>query len=189
MGGVEKPLLALGDGTLLDHVVARAGPQTSRLALNVNGSSSAYARFRLPILADIPPGGQGPLAGIATGLAWAAAEADGAGWLALFAGDTPFFPVDLTARLLEQAGFTGAAIIVPSSKGRIHPTFGLWRTNLAREVSATLAGGGSHAVRAFMAGRNVAKVPIEGATVDPFFNVNTPDDLLEARRMLAEGEA
>lgn len=52
MGGGDKGLLALGDGVILDHVLARLGPQVGAVALNANGAPDRFAGFGLPVLPD-----------------------------------------------------------------------------------------------------------------------------------------
>jgi molybdopterin-guanine dinucleotide biosynthesis protein A len=101
LGGVDKPLLTLGDGTLLDVLLARVRPQVAALAISANGDPVRYARFGLPVLADEMLR-RGPLGGVLSGLGWAARI--GAEVLLSVPGDTPFVPVDLVARL-GAAGF------------------------------------------------------------------------------------
>jgi molybdopterin-guanine dinucleotide biosynthesis protein A len=92
MGGVDKPLLKLGERTLLDIVLERLRPQVAALAISANGDPGRYARFGLPVLADEFLG-RGPLGGVLSGLGWAAGI--GAEVLLTVPGDTPFVPVDL----------------------------------------------------------------------------------------------
>ena len=72
MGGQEKSLLIVGGQTLLDHVRERLAPQCESLILNANGSSSRFDTKGLPVVPDVIPGHQGPLAGILTALEWTA---------------------------------------------------------------------------------------------------------------------
>ncbi|TCM83475.1 molybdenum cofactor guanylyltransferase MobA [Rhodovulum steppense] len=178
MGGVDKALIRLGGTTLLARVAARLGPQVAALALSANGLAEDYAEARLPVLADPPPGNLGPLAGVLAGLDWAAEE--GAEAVATAAVDTPFLPADLVARLVAAAG---GGLAVAASCGRMHPTAALWPVGLREELRAALArgerrlGGFAHAKGAVTAG-------FEAEGIDPFFNINTPDDLALAEAAL-----
>ncbi|RWF19095.1 MAG: molybdenum cofactor guanylyltransferase MobA, partial [Mesorhizobium sp.] len=102
MGGGDKPLLSLGSNRLIDHIAARLMPQVETLALNANGDPARFAGIDLPVLADTVPGYGGPLAGILTGLEWAATNT-ACRSLASAAGDTPFFPLDFVERLAVAA--------------------------------------------------------------------------------------
>ena len=190
MGGGDKALLPLGDATILDNVIARLAPQVGALALNANGDAARFAHFGLPVLPDPIDGFPGPLAGVLAGLDWAATRR--AESIVTVAGDTPFFPRDLVARLQEAAvGMTHPLVLAAtprgaeetrsmSAGGRVrHPTFGLWPVALRDDLRAALK-------------QEVRKVVIwterhDGREAlfedaDAFFNVNTPEDLAEARR-------
>ncbi|WP_245469793.1 molybdenum cofactor guanylyltransferase MobA, partial [Mesorhizobium sp. M7A.F.Ca.MR.362.00.0.0] len=125
MGGGDKSLLPLGDGCLLDQVVSRFTPQIESLALSANGDPARFLRFGLPVLADSVPGFAGPLAGILTGLEWAAANTSCKAIVSA-AGDTPFLPLDLVERLAGAADQSPGSIAVACSAGKRHPTFALW---------------------------------------------------------------
>ena len=102
MGGGDKSLLPLGGGSVLDQILSRFGPQIETLALSANGDPERFSRFGLPVLADTVEGFAGPLAGILTGLEWAVANTPCKA-VVTAAGDTPFLPLDLVARLAAAA--------------------------------------------------------------------------------------
>lgn len=188
MGGSDKPLLSLGKARLIDHVAARLKPQVAILGLNTNGDPARFAGMGLPVIEDTLPGHAGPLAGILAGLEWAAGQT-GCGWLASAAGDTPFFPADLVERLAAATRERPGAIAVASSDGRGHPTFALWPLGLRDALRHFLVDPDNRRVSAFTKRQGYVEVefPMIGAgnqKIDPFFNVNTPDDLAAAERML-----
>lgn len=108
MGGGDKPLLMVAGRPMLEWVISGISAQTGPVALNANGDPMRFARFGLPVLADGVPGFPGPLAGILAGMDWAVAM--GADAVLSVAGDTPFFPSDLVARLQDNAGAGGLAL-------------------------------------------------------------------------------
>lgn len=188
MGGGDKPLLSLGNDRLIDHVAARLNPQVATLGLNANGDPARFAAMGLPVLEDTVPGHAGPLAGILTGLEWAATQT-GCRWLVSAAGDTPFFPGDLVGRLTAATRDRPGAIAVASSDGRRHPTFALWPLGLRGALRHFLVDEDNRRVSAFMQRQGYVEVEfpmIEAGNqkIDPFFNVNTPDDLAAAERLL-----
>jgi molybdopterin-guanine dinucleotide biosynthesis protein A len=179
MGGGDKALLEIGNQTLLDHAIARLAPQVAGLALNANGDAARFARFNLPVLPDSIEGFAGPLAGILAGLDWAAGQ--GAETLVSVAVDTPFFPCDLVPQLLlASEGMEIPLVLAETESGR-HPTFGLWPVALRDDLRAALTGGLRKVVQ--WTDANNARAAYFPGPGDPFFNVNTPDDLERAREM------
>lgn len=178
MGGGDKPLLPLGGAPMLARVIAQLSPQAGPIALSANGDPARFAAFDLPVLADSMPDYPGPLAGILAAMDWARAQGDEA--VVTVAGDTPFFPPDLVARLVAAGPFALAATVDGPQ-----PTFGLWPVALAGELRAALRAG-QRQVRRFAETQGAVFVSFEAPAA--FFNVNTPDDLAAARARLAEEE-
>jgi molybdopterin-guanine dinucleotide biosynthesis protein A len=185
MGGGDKGLLPLGDMTLLDHVVHRLGCQVSQLALNANGDPARFARFGLPVLGDSVAGLPGPLAGVLAGLDWAAEEGHVA--IVTAAADTPFLPEDLVVRLCNAAETAGAPIALAATSSGRHPTFGLWPVALREDLRRAL-GTGTRKVMDWADRHGAATAMFPDTPVDPFFNVNTPEDLAQAQARLARDE-
>jgi molybdopterin-guanine dinucleotide biosynthesis protein A len=189
MGGGDKPLLRLGGRTLLERVVERLGPQCGAgLALSANGDPARFSGFPGPVLPDPLPDQPGPLAGILAGLEHAAAY--GIDRVVSVSGDAPFLPDDLVVRLLALTPEAGIALA--ASGARQHYTIALWPAALRDDLRDYL-GRGERRVGTFIArhGAAVAVWPVE--PVDPFLNVNTPEDLAAAEvvglRSGSEGHA
>lgn len=177
MGGGDKCLLPLGQSRIIDHVLGRlSGP----VALNANGDPGRFAGLGLPVLPDSLPGHLGPLAGLLAGMDWAAAQ--GATQVLSVAGDTPFFPPDLAARL---AGPADAIAIATSSEadGRSlrQPTFGLWPCALAADLRAALLAGTRKII--LWAETHPLRL-VDCGSSSLFFNINTNDDLARAEAAL-----
>jgi molybdopterin-guanine dinucleotide biosynthesis protein A len=180
MGGGDKGLKQLAGRPMLAHVIERLRPQVAQIALNTNGDPARFKEFALPVIRDTVPGFTGPLAGILAGMEWASRIGNG-DYLISVAGDTPFFSSDLVKRL-EAATGGGDKIGLASSAGRTHPVFGLWPLALRDDLVRFLAAGASFKVATY-AGRHdhvIVEFPLAsagGRTIDPFFNVNTAEDL------------
>lgn len=185
MGGGDKCLLPLAGKTLLQRTVDRAQPQVEQLLLNANGNSLRFARTRLPVIADTYANNLGPLAGIHTGFTWMQAKAPKAEWLVSFASDTPFFPTNLVEALLDAAKTSSSKLVVAVSKSRVHPVFALWHISLKTEIEAQLATGEVPRLQEWMTAQNPAQVEFDADVYDPFFNINTPQDLYAAEPMSA----
>jgi len=178
MGGGDKPLRPFGEGTILSAVLARLGPQADPLAISANGDPARFAPFGLPVLPDPVEGHPGPLAGVLAAMLWA--RSLGVAAVLTVPGDAPFLPADLAPRL------TGAgAPAFATAGGRAHPIAALWPTALAETLHRDLDGG-LRKVEAFASAHQAH--PVEFAVPpggpDPFLNLNTPEDLLQAARWL-----
>ena len=189
MGGGDKCLKSLCGKPLLAHLLVRLAPQVSRLVINANGDLSRFQAFGLPVIADGTAGFQGPLAGIEAGLAWAAAHSPEAEWVVTVPGDTPFIPKDLVARLAEAVH--EAPMAVASSDVGLHPVVGLWPVTMAGALAEALAAGERKAT-SWVKAQGAAEVffdaiDIGDAEIDPFFNINRPDDLSAAEALLRGG--
>ncbi|MSU88199.1 molybdenum cofactor guanylyltransferase MobA [Rhodobacteraceae bacterium 2CG4] len=188
MGGGDKCLLTLGQGTLLSVVLDRLRPQVPEVVLNANGDPARFAGYGLDVVPDGVADRPGPLAGVLAGLDAAAAR--GLAQIVTVAGDTPFFPRDLVAALTAAARAEGTPIALaatpdPDRGIARHPTFGLWPVALRDDLRAALAGGTRKVVAwTDRHGAASAMFPADGPEGDPFFNVNTPADLDAARQRL-----
>jgi molybdopterin-guanine dinucleotide biosynthesis protein A len=181
MGGRDKAFLPLAGASLVQRAIARLAPQCDRVIINANRELARLAQLDLPVICDSVAGYAGPLAGILAGLDWLADHAPEAALLTVPV-DGPFFPCDLGAKLRAAAKSRGAAIACGQSGGRRHGVYGLFSAALRADLRRALTVDGIRKVDEWL-GRHdvaVAEWPIE--PIDPFFNVNTPDDLALAER-------
>jgi molybdopterin-guanine dinucleotide biosynthesis protein A len=185
MGGGDKCLRPLGGVPILRRILSRLRPQVDRIVLNANGDPTRFAGFDLPVAADVVPDFAGPLAGILTGLRWARVHAPAARHVVSVAADAPFFPLDLAARLRAGAAAAELPLACAASGGRTHPVFGLWPVDLADDLAAALTGDEIRKVDLWTARHGCATVAFDAAAIDPFFNVNRPEDLAAAETLLA----
>lgn len=179
---VPKPLVALDGRPLIAHVIDRLRPQVDRLAISANGPPEPYAPFALPVLADPLPGRRGPLAGILAGLDHLPRMGPRAVMVSVPA-DTPFIPADLVARLLARHLETGG-VVHAASGGRAHPVVALWPAAARQSIAAALEAGEPRVMRLVAELGAVSEdwpANAEGREADPFFNVNTTEDLETAR--------
>ena len=183
MGGGDKGLRTIGGKPLLDYVLDRMRPQSGPIVLNANGDAARFADYGLPVLPDTLPDHPGPLAGVLAGLDWAAAQGNDA--IVTAAADTPFFPADLVDRLQQAAGPSGLALAATREGDKIwrQPTFGLWPVALRDDLRDALQNGLRKIVM-WTDQHDAGLAIFDTDPVDPFFNVNTPDDITEAERLL-----
>jgi molybdopterin-guanine dinucleotide biosynthesis protein A len=182
MGGGDKCLRLLAGRPILAHIIARARLQVAALALNANGEPARFAAFDLPVVADSIADFAGPLAGVLAGLDWAA-TVPACTHVASFAGDAPFFPLDLVERLVAAVADGRHDLACAASLGRAHPVFGLWPVALREDLRRALEVEVIRKVDAWTARHRLATVEFAAVPIDPFFNANRPEDLAEAERL------
>lgn len=183
MGGGDKARITIGGVTILARVLARLKPQCSRLIINANDNAARFGDTGLPVVPDSILGFVGPLAGILAGLDWTAAHAPEASDIISVPGDCPFLPTDLVARLQAARAEQGQRLACARSGEWRHPVVGLWPVALRDDLRHALAEEGLRKIASWTARHGVAIADWPVAPVDPFFNVNAPEDVAEAERL------
>ncbi|MEP0393292.1 MAG: molybdenum cofactor guanylyltransferase [Erythrobacter sp.] len=178
--GSDKALAMLGGKPLLEHVLDRVRQQTSGpIAINAP-LSKGFERWELPIIPDTLSESIGPLAGILTAMEWASIQ--GFESIVTLAVDLPFAPLDLVSKLAEK----GAPAIAITGD-RWHPVNGLWRADSQSALRFFIdnRSRSAHGWAEFCGASRVA-FDHEPGGIDPFWNVNTQDDLAAAERLAAQ---
>ena len=183
MGGGDKPLKTIGGVTILDRVLSRLRTQCTSLLINANGNPQRFAATGLPVVADDVPDFAGPLAGVLAGLDWAATHAPGVTYVASVPGDCPFLPRDLVARLHQARLAAGKPLACAHSGDWRHPVVGVWPVQLRADLRKAVVEEDLRKIEVWTARHGVALADWPVAPVDPFFNVNTPEDAAEADRI------
>ena len=146
MGGGDKALIDIDGVTILERVLMRLRPQCTGLVLNANGDPRRFAAYGLPVIPDDVPDFAGPLAGILAALDWAAANVPAIEWVVSVPGDCR------------------------------HPVVGLWPVSLRADLRHALVKEGLHKIEVWTSRHGAAIAEWPDRPVDPFFNVNTPED-------------
>jgi molybdopterin-guanine dinucleotide biosynthesis protein A len=185
MGGGDKARIRIGGVTILGRVLACLQPQCDRIIINANGDPGRFADTGLPVVPDSVPDFAGPLAGILAGLDWAAAHASDVTDVVSVPGDCPFLPVDLVERLEVARVNAKLPLACARSGDWRHPVVGLWPVRLRDDLRQALAED-LHKIEVFTARHGVAIADWPADPVDPFFNVNTPEDVVQAEHIAAQ---
>jgi molybdopterin-guanine dinucleotide biosynthesis protein A len=185
MGGGDKPLRQIGGATILNRVLARLRPQCDAIILNANGDPARFAWTGLPVVADSVPDFAGPLAGVLAGLDWAAEHAPDIAYVASVPGDCPFLPKDMIERLHKARVAEERPLACARSGEWRHPVVALWPVALRDDLRRALTEEGLRKIEIWTARHGVALANWPAEPVDPFFNVNTPDDAAAAEQILA----
>jgi molybdopterin-guanine dinucleotide biosynthesis protein A len=180
LGGGDKPLTAIGGRSILERALERMAPQCDGIVINANGDPARFAGMGVPVIPDNVEGFVGPLAGILAGLDWAAANAADVRYIASVPGDCPFLPKNLVARLHEARAAADRPLACAKSGDWRHPVVALWRVDLRADLRHALVDEDLRKIEVWTARPGVALAEWPDKPVDPFFNVNTPEDVAAA---------
>jgi len=179
--GEDKAQLVLDGVALLDLAIDRLRPQVPTLIVNRHDLKVPVDTHGLPVVTDAAGDHQGPLAGLLAALDWAGRH--GFTSVATVAVDTPFFPRDLVTKLAGAA--QGLDMAVASSGGRLHPVFGLWKVTLVPALVDFIQGS-RRSMHDWALSHGAGIAEWSSLPYDPFFNINTPDDMDMALRLRGE---
>jgi molybdopterin-guanine dinucleotide biosynthesis protein A len=180
MGG-GKPLRMLGDRRLIDHALAYARTQSPHVAVSVRAGHS-LPEIDVEQIPDEQPD-WGPLAGLDAAFLWAARQ--GHDRLLTLPCDSPFLPDDLLTRL-DGALTSDIGAAIASSEDCLHPVCALWRTGAHRALADYVATG-RRSLQGFAERPGFVEIAWPAAPTDPFFNINSPEDLARAEDILSSG--
>jgi molybdopterin-guanine dinucleotide biosynthesis protein A len=186
MGGTDKALLSLAGRPLVEHVAERLGPQCESVLLNANGDPSRFSRMQFPVVPDSVPDHPGPLAGILAALEWSAAHWPDIAWVVSAPADTPFLPMDLVLRLHAACQETRKPIACAASGSQAHFAVGLWPVSLRHDLRQVLVNQGMRSIRDWLDRHGHAEASWPITSNDPFFNINTPEDLRHAETLVQQ---
>ena len=181
--GSDKAMALLDGKTLLDHAIARLAPQADQVIINTNSADIFFKQFGIPVVPDLSPSFDGPLAGVLAALTWA--KANRFAYVVSVAVDTPGFPLNLVQAFEPHQPGT---IKVAQSPSGLHPAFGLWPADTREKLAEWLSKGGSKKMLAFLESQTFQPVVFDLAPngADPFFNINLKDDLFNRLAKNAE---
>lgn len=180
MGGEEKAFLPVAGVTLIERVMSRIRFQVEDVIVNANGEASRFAALGCPVVPDQLADVGTPLAGVHAALAYG--RKHGFDAVLTAPSDCPLLPLDLVQRLEAAGRSTGAAVAF--SGIQTHYLTGLWSTALAPVLEDQIMRNGMVRVQDFVTLLATENVEWPVMPHDPFFNINTPEDLAAAEQQL-----
>jgi len=184
LGGNGKAFIDIAGIPLIQLTITSFQDQVNNLAIN-SRDSKIFSDFSIPIIEDtvIEDGGAGPLAGISSAIKWAKTLKNIKTHVAIVPVDTPLLPLDLVQRLSLDLSINNSDIIMASSNGNIYPVIGLWSLALDSYLDKALYKG-VRKIDAFTRLFKVSVVDWAFNSIDPFFNINQPEDIILAEKYI-----
>jgi molybdopterin-guanine dinucleotide biosynthesis protein A len=171
----------VGGKTIVARILESLGPLVEETVLLSNDADLAQVGEVRVVLDPAPHAGVLPA--LAAGL-----EASTGEMCLAVACDMPFISGDLFRHMLALRTDTGADVIIPRTAGYLEPMHAVYRRrSVLAAIRSALARGEQRMISYFADVRVRELAEDEWRAFDPrgltFFNVNTPDDLAEARRI------
>lgn len=181
MGGKCKCLLEVDGKSLLDHILIRL-KTSQKVILNTNDDANLFESYSLPVVKDAQPLDIGPLGGLYSAWQYLKSKGEPSEYLLSVAGDTPFLPKNLLEELLVNLD-SGVEVRFCQSNEREHYVLALWSRSALDKLDTFIRDGG-RSVGQFIRSLNHDKKIFENFDQDPFFNINTPEQLDQAQARL-----
>ena len=184
LGGKGKAFINISGVSLIELVLRKIETQVDRLAINTRDKNS-FSQYNYPIIEDLitEEGGSGPLAGISSAIKWAKKSINPVSHVITVPVDTPLLPIDLVHRMSLELKIKKSDIIFASSNNNIYPVISMWSLSLDNHLDKALSNG-VRKIDAFTSSYNVSTVDWSFNDVDPFFNINNPEDITLAEKYI-----
>jgi molybdenum cofactor guanylyltransferase len=181
--GKDKLFLNLDNKTLIEHTIIKVKKYLKDLIIITNKENEFFSTNNLTIVKDCIEGQLGPLVGILTAMKWARENSPKYSWIATFPCDTPFFPESIILKFIEESKKKESLILCASSHGRKHNIFGLWSLDLYDKLHNDLVNNKVRKVQDWTKVNNIKNLEFKFKDYDPFFNINTIEDLEFAKKL------
>ena len=184
LGGKGKAFINISGVSLIDLVLRKIETQVDRVAINTRDKNS-FSQYNYPIIEDLitEEGGSGPLAGISSAIKWAKKSINPVSHVITVPVDTPLLPIDLVHRMSLELKIKKSDIIFASSNNNIYPVVSMWSLSLDNHLDKALSNG-VRKIDTFTSSYNVSIVDWSFNDVDPFFNINNPEDITLAEKYI-----
>ena len=181
--GEDKLFLNLNNKTLIEHTVNKVKKYLKEIIIITNKENDFFIKNNLITVKDCIVGQLGPLVGILTAMKWAKEKSSKHSWIASFPCDTPFFPEIVISKFIEESKKNESLMLCASSHGRKHNIFGLWSLDLYDKLYDDLVNNKVRKVQDWTKANNIKNLEFEFKDYDPFFNINTAEDLKFAKAL------
>jgi len=181
--GKDKLFLELNNKKLIEHTIDKVKKYLKKIIIITNQDNEFFSKNNLTTVKDTIEGQLGPLVGILTAMKWAKENLSKCSWIATFPCDTPFFPESIIKRFIEESEKKESLILCASSHGRKHNIFGLWSLDLYDKLKDDLINKKVRKVQDWTEKNKIKNLEFEFKDYDPFFNINTKEDLEFAKKL------
>jgi molybdopterin-guanine dinucleotide biosynthesis protein A len=177
--GEDKSQVKLNNKSLIDHILSEILTEFKELLIVSNNSIEFNKSENISIISDFK-NNLGPLGGVLTAMKWIKDNNKDYQWISTFPTDTPFFKNQILKDFHDQINLKNGKLFFIKSNNTRHNIFGLWSIDLADKLEKDLENGDRKVEDwANKVGVNIIDMQFEKN--DPFFNINTKEDLEKAK--------
>ena len=181
--GKDKLFLEFNNKKLIEHTIDKVKKYLKKIIIITNQDNKFFFENNLTTVKDCVEGQLGPLVGILTAMKWAKENLSKCSWIATFPCDTPFFPESIIKSFIEESEKKESLILCASSHGRKHNIFGLWSLDLYDKLKDDLINKKVRKVQDWTEKNKIKNLEFKFKDYDPFFNINTEEDLEFAKKL------
>ena len=180
--GEDKSQVKLHGKILIDYILSEIIDQFEEILIVTNNEIKFKFSKKISITKDLIEG-VGPLGGILTAMKWIKKNNKNYKWISTFPSDTPFFTKNELQIFYKKIDIQKSKLFFIKNKQTRHNIFGLWSIDLMEKLDNDLKKG-ERKVEVWADTAGVEIINIEYEKKDPFFNINTKEDLEKAYKML-----
>jgi molybdopterin-guanine dinucleotide biosynthesis protein A len=181
--GKDKLFLELNNKKIIEHTIDKVKKYLKQVIIITNQNNEFFLKNNLTTVKDCIEGQLGPLVGILTAMQWAKKNSNKYSWIATFPCDTPFFPESIIKSFIEESEKKESLLLSASSHGRKHNIFGLWSLDLYDKLENDLVNKKIRKVQDWTEKNKIKNLEFKFKEYDPFFNINTEEDLEFAKKL------
>jgi len=181
--GKGKLFIEFNNKKLIEHTIDKVKKYLKKVIIITNQDNEFFSKNNLTTVKDCIEGQLGPLVGILTAMKWAKENLSKCSWIATFPCDTPFFPESIIKSFIEESEKKESLILCASSHGRKHNIFGLWSLDLYDKLKDDLINQKVRKVQDWTEKNKIKNLEFKFKDYDPFFNINTEEDLEFAKKL------
>ena len=180
--GQDKSQVNLKGKVLIDYILSEIIDEFNETLIVANKTIKFMKSDKIFVTKDFKEG-LGPLGGILSAMKWIRKNKKKYKWISTFPCDTPFFTKKELKKFYEKIKINESKLFFIKNKKTRHNIFGLWSLDLTNQLETDLLAG-ERKVEVWANSIGVKNIDIEFKNIDPFFNINTRDDLNKALEII-----
>ena len=180
--GEDKSQVKLNGKLLIDYILSEIIDEFKEILI-VSNNQIKYKNYKNISLINDLKKDQGPLGGVLSAMKWAKEKNDKYKWISTFPVDTPFFKKDILQKFLSEIDSEESKLFFIKSNNTRHNIFGIWSIDLMKKLEHDL-NEGQRKVEVWANSVGVKVINMEFINKDPFFNINTKEDLEKAKKKI-----
>ena len=185
--GEDKNTVKLGSKTLLEHVLFKITNKFEEIVIVSSHPLEIKKTKNMTIIPDCLYD-LGPLAGVLSSMKWIKENKKSYQWIATFPSDTPFFDPSIIEEYKKKVKLKESSLFFVRSNEKRHNIFGLWSIDLLETLEDDLIKNNYRKVEEWANKIGVKTIDIKIENYDPFFNINTKEDLKIAQNILEQNK-